>query len=124
MPGSRITMRKAKILATLGPATREPGVLEALLAAGVNGVRINMSHGTQTEKEEDISAARAAAEKLSRPLAVLVDLSGPKIRTGLLKNHEAVTLEAEAQFVITTRDIIGDSTEVSTNYPDLARVVQ
>jgi len=117
-------MRKAKILATLGPATREPGVLEALLAAGVNGVRINMSHGTQTEKEEDISAARAAAEKLNRPLAVLVDLSGPKIRTGLLKNNEPVILEAGAQFIITTRDIVGDSSEVSTNYPDLARVVQ
>jgi pyruvate kinase len=119
-----MTMRKAKILATLGPATRQPGVLEALLAAGINGVRINMSHGTQTEKEEDISAARAAAEKLKRPLAVLVDLSGPKIRTGLLKDNEPVILEAGAQFIITTRDIVGDNSEVSTNYPDLARVVQ
>jgi pyruvate kinase len=117
-------MKKAKILATLGPATRQPGVLEALLAAGVNGVRINMSHGTQTEKEEDISAARAAAEKLNRPLAVLVDLSGPKIRTGLLKDNEPVILEAGAQFIITTRDIVGNNSEVSTNYPDLARVVQ
>src|SRR3954447_17106334 len=119
-----MTMRKAKILATLGPATRQAGVLEALLTAGINGVRINMSHGTQTEKEEDISAARAAAEKLNRPLAVLVDLSGPKIRTGLLKNNEPVILEAGAQFIITTRDIVGDNSEVSTNYPDLARVVQ
>ncbi|MDQ2855957.1 MAG: pyruvate kinase, partial [Acidobacteriota bacterium] len=117
-------MRKAKILATLGPATRGPGVIEALLSAGVNGVRINMSHGSLAEKEADIQAVRAAAAKLNCPLAVLVDLSGPKIRTGSLKNGEAVKLEAGALFTITTNEITGDATEVSTNYPDLARVVQ
>lgn len=117
-------LRKAKILATLGPATRDPAVIEALLAAGVNGVRINMSHGSLEEKEADIQAVRAAATKLNRPLAVLVDLSGPKIRTGQLKDGKPVTLETGALFIITTRDVPGDSKEVSTNYPDLARVVQ
>ena len=67
-------MRKAKILATLGPATRDPKIIEALLAAGLNGVRINMSHGTWGEKEEDIQAVRATAKKLNCPIAVLVDL--------------------------------------------------
>src|SRR3989454_2925465 len=117
-------MRKAKILATLGPATRDPLVIEALLAAGVNGVRINMSHGELAEKEADIQAARAAAKKLNSPLAVLVDLSGPKIRTGSLKDGLPVTLEAGALFTITTRDVVGNGAEVSTNYPDLARVVR
>ena len=117
-------MRKAKILATLGPATRDPNIIEALLAAGVNGVRINMSHGTWDEKEADIQAVRAAAKKLNCPLAILVDLSGPKIRTGALKDGLPVTLEAAALFTITTRDVVGDAMEVSTNYPDLARVVQ
>src|SRR2546426_4037138 len=117
-------MRKAKILATLGPATRDPLVIEALLAAGVNGVRINMSHGELAEKEADIQAARAAAKGLNSPLAVLVDLSGPKIRTGSLKDGLPVTLQAGALFTITTRDVVGNGAEVSTNYPDLARVVR
>lgn len=117
-------MRRAKILATLGPATRDPAVIEALLTAGVNGVRINMSHGSLAEKEADIRAVRAAATKLNCPLAVLVDLSGPKIRTGSLKEAQPVKLDAGAFFVITTRDVVGNETEVSTNYPDLARVIQ
>jgi pyruvate kinase len=117
-------VRKAKILATLGPATRDAAVIEAMLVAGVNGVRINMSHGTQDEKAEDIKNARAAAQKLNHPLSVLVDLSGPKIRTGALKNGQPVTLAAGALFTITTRTVAGDANEVSTNYPDLARVVQ
>ncbi|MBC7930459.1 MAG: hypothetical protein H7Z38_07800 [Rubrivivax sp.] len=78
-------MRRAKILATLGPASREPAILEALLSAGANAVRINMSHGQPEEHAETIRRARAAAQRLRRPLSVLVDLSGPKIRTGMLR---------------------------------------
>lgn len=121
---NRSDLRKAKILITLGPASREPEVVERLLAAGANGVRINMSHGTHEEKAADIQCARAAAKKMKRPLAVLVDLSGPKIRTGELKNDEPVRLQAGATFTITTRPISGDDKEVSTTYPDLPRVVQ
>jgi len=117
-------VRKAKILATLGPASREQSVIESLILAGANGVRINMSHGTREEKTEDIKRARAAAAELNRPLAVLVDLSGPKIRTRELKDGQPVTLNAGAQFTLTTRDIIGDEGQVATNYPDLARVVE
>ena len=117
-------MRRAKILITLGPASREPEIVEQLIAAGANGVRINMSHGTHEEKTVDIQRARAAAEKLGRPIAVLVDLSGPKIRTGELKEDEPVKLVAGAAFTITTRPIIGDANQVSTTYHDLPRVVQ
>jgi pyruvate kinase len=117
-------MRRAKILATLGPASREPVIIEALLAAGVNGVRINMSHGTQDEHGETIRRARAAAETMKRPLAVLVDLSGPKIRTGVLKGGQPVQLEQNALFTITTRSVAGDAREVSTNYAGMARDVQ
>ena len=116
-------MRKAKILITLGPASREPQVVEQLLAAGANGVRINMSHGGHEEKAEDIARARAAAAKLGRPLAVLVDLSGPKIRTGELKNDQPLKLETGAHFIITTNKVEGDESLVSTNYAELARVV-
>jgi pyruvate kinase len=117
-------LRRAKILITLGPASREPEIVEQLIAAGANGVRINMSHGTHEEKTLDIQRARAAAEKLGRPIAVLVDLSGPKIRTGELKDDEPIKLVAGEAFTITTRPITGDANQVSTNYHDLPRVVQ
>jgi pyruvate kinase len=117
-------LRKAKILATLGPATRDPEVIEAMLAAGLAGVRINMSHGTPDEKAADIRMARAAAEKMKRPLAVLVDLSGPKIRTRSLKDHQPVELKANQQFVITTREIDGDANQVATNYSGMPKDVK
>ena len=98
--------------------------MEQLIAAGANGVRINMSHGTHQEKAVDIQRARAAAKKLGRPIAVLVDLSGPKIRTGELKDDHPVKLTSGSSFTITTRAILGDEHQVSTNYPDLPRVVQ
>ncbi|MDX6446034.1 MAG: pyruvate kinase [Blastocatellia bacterium] len=97
--------------------------MQALLAAGVDGVRINMSHGTQEEKVQDISMARACAKQMNRPLAVLVDLSGPKIRTRTLKNHEPVKLETNQQIIITTREIDGDNTQVATNYAGMPRDV-
>lgn len=117
-------MRRAKILVTLGPASREPDVIERLLTAGANGVRINMSHGTQEEKTEDIRRARETAQRMGRPIAVLVDLSGPKIRTGELKDDQPLQLVAGEQFIITTRPILGEGNQVSTNYPDLPRVVK
>ncbi|HEX6650331.1 MAG TPA: pyruvate kinase [Pyrinomonadaceae bacterium] len=117
-------MRKAKIIITLGPASREPDVVERLIAAGANGVRINMSHGTHEEKTVDIERARAAAKKLGQPIAILVDLSGPKIRTGELKDDQPVKLTPGAAFTITTRSMLGDENQVSTNYPDLPRVVK
>ena len=116
-------MRKAKILVTLGPASRDPEVIEQLIAAGANGVRINMSHGTHAEKTVDIENARAAAKKVGRPIAVLVDLSGPKIRTGELKDDQPVKLVPGAIFTITTRSVIGDEHQVSTTFQDLPRVV-
>jgi pyruvate kinase len=83
-----------------------------------------MSHGTQDEHAENIARARSAARAMHRPLSVLVDLSGPKIRTGVLKNGQPVTLEANALFTITTRSVAGDAHEVSTNYAGMARDVK
>ena len=83
-----------------------------------------MSHGSHDEKVADIERARATARKLGRSLAVLVDLSGPKIRTGELKDDQPVKLEMGAQFAITTNQIAGDQQRVSTNYADLPRVVE
>ena len=68
-------MRRAKILATIGPASRKQEVIEQLIKAGLNAVRINMSHGTHEDHAESIRNARAAAEKCQTALAILVDLS-------------------------------------------------
>lgn len=117
-------MRRAKILATLGPASNTQEIIESMMEAGVDAVRINMSHGTTDEHAETIDRARAASAALNKPLAILVDLSGPKIRTRTLKNGEAVELKHDAEFTITTRDIEGDATIVSTNFDHLPEVVE
>lgn len=117
-------MRRAKILATLGPASNTPEVLESMINAGLNAVRINMSHGTHEEHAETIKSAKAAAKKLDKPLAVLVDLSGPKIRTGLLQNATPVLLTTGEEFIITNRDIQGSIKEVSTNFKELPKLVK
>ena len=117
-------MRRAKILATLGPASNTKKVIEAMLDVGLNAVRINMSHGTQDEHAALIKLARETAEKMNKPLAVLVDLSGPKIRTRSLKDGVAVFLETGAQFVITSRDIDGTAQEVATNFKELPKLIE
>lgn len=117
-------MRRAKILATLGPASNTQETIEAMINAGLNAVRINMSHGTQDEHAETIKRAKAAAKNLNRPLAILVDLSGPKIRTGLLQNAKPVILETDAEFVLTSREIEGHAGEVSTNYKEIPKLVK
>lgn len=82
--------RRTKIVATLGPASRDEPVLEALVEAGMDVARINLSHGDLAEHERSIAAARAAAAKYARPLAVLIDLPGPKLRLGDLARPVAV----------------------------------
>ncbi len=117
-------MRKAKILATLGPASNQQFIIEAMLNAGLNAIRINMSHGTQEQHAETIALARKVASSLGKPLSILVDLSGPKIRTRTLENGESIDLIEGQAFVITTREIIGNTREVSTNFSDLPAAVE
>lgn len=116
-------MRNAKILATLGPASNTEPIIRTMLEAGVNAVRINMSHGTHSEHEQTIANARAAARSLDRPLAILVDLSGPKIRTRSLIGGQAVTLNEGSPFTITTREVDGTNEIVGTNFSELPKVV-
>ena len=94
-----------------------------MIHAGLNAVRINMSHGDRVEHAETIMMARAAAASLNKPLSVLVDLSGPKIRTKMLRSSQPVELKPGQQFTITTRDIVGNENEVSTNFDHLPDVV-
>lgn len=117
-------MRKAKILATLGPASSTVETIRKMLAAGVNAVRINMSHGTREEHFAAIAKVREVASATNCPISILVDLSGPKIRTRTLKNGTPVLLAKGQSFVITNREIIGDENQVATNYSDLPAVVE
>ncbi|HEV2124801.1 MAG TPA: pyruvate kinase [Chloroflexota bacterium] len=94
-------MPRTRIVATLGPATDRPGVLEAVLAAGVDVARLNASHGTQADHLSRLHAVRRISESLRRPVAILLDLQGPKIRVGKLPQG-GVELKAGSEFVSPT----------------------
>jgi pyruvate kinase len=115
-------MRRAKIVATIGPASQSPEKLRAMMLAGMDVARINMSHGEREGHGDIIGRIRNVAAELKRPIAVMLDLSGPKIRTGKLHDIE-VMLEEGAEVRITSDQILGDSTRFSANYPLLAREV-
>ncbi|MGH9800286.1 MAG: pyruvate kinase, partial [Blastocatellia bacterium] len=109
-------MRRAKIVATIGPASRSQERLRELMLAGMDVARLNMSHGTHEVHAETVTNLRAIAGELNRPLAVLLDLCGPKIRTGKLKDGKPIRLQADQQLTITTRDVVGDEAVISTSY--------
>jgi pyruvate kinase len=111
-------MRRAKIVATMGPATRRPGTVRALVEAGMDVARLNMSHGTYEEHAASLDNVRAAAAATGRAVGVLVDLQGPKIRLGRFASGP-VLLDAGAVFSITTDDVPGDAELVSTTYAGL-----
>jgi pyruvate kinase len=111
--------RRAKIVATVGPATDTEASLEALLAAGVDVVRLNFSHGTHDEHARRMGMVRAISERLNRPIAVMLDLQGPKIRTGTLVGGKPVELKRGQTFKITTQTIEGTAERVSTTYHGL-----
>ena len=111
--------RRTKIVATLGPACADPTTLRALLAAGVDVARLNLSHGSHPQHAATARMARALAEELGRPLALLLDLQGPKIRTGPLEGGRPVPLVAGAAFAITTRQVPGSAELVSTTFATL-----
>lgn len=117
-------MRRAKIVATIGPASRLPERLRELMLAGMDVARLNMSHGTHEAHAETIKNLRAIAAELNRPLALLLDLSGPKIRTGKLKDGQPIRLQADQLLTITTQNIVGDETTVSTSYAPLPQDVK
>jgi len=117
-------MRRTKIVATIGPASRERPVLERLGRAGVDVVRLNFSHGEPQEHLRVMAAVREISAALDRPIAVLQDLGGPKIRTGRLKGGQPVLLADGARIVITTDESVeGDASIISTTYAALARDV-
>ena len=111
-------MRRAKIVCTMGPAVEADGKVEQLIAAGMNMARLNLSHGTYVEHQGRLDAVRNAAKKAGVPVAILVDLQGPKIRLARFANgpHD---LSRGDVFTITTDDIEGTKDRVGTTYKGL-----
>lgn len=114
--------RATKIVATLGPACSDPGVLSRMLAAGVDCVRLNFSHGHASDHVERATRVRQAAKELGREVAIMADLQGPKIRIGKFANGRA-TIAAGATFVLDATRELGDATGVGLDYKELPRDV-
>ena len=113
--------RHSKIVCTIGPVTRSPRMIRKLIEAGMDVARLNFSHGTHQEHAQSFAMLREAAAELKKPIAILADLQGPKIRTGALAGGGTVLLRAGQKFVITTAKVLGDSTRVSTTFHPLPR---
>ena len=118
-----LPLRKTKIVCTIGPSSSSPAVVKQLLQSGMNVARINASHGTREEHGEYIKVLRREANKLDIPLAILLDLPGPKDRTGKTKKG-GIKLREGAEFILTTREVLGDETQVSVDLPELPRHVR
>jgi len=117
-------MRLTKIIATLGPASSEPRVLAALLRAGVDVVRLNLSHGTRAGHARAIALVRSTAAEVGRETAVLADLQGPKARVGRLDGGRPLRLKAGEKVVLTPRDVPGRRGLIPTSHRSLARDVR
>ncbi len=115
--------RRAKIIATLGPASQDRETIKKLLEAGMDVARINFSHGDHADHTKVIENLRICAEELNRPITILQDLSGPKIRTGELKKVPVELIEGN-ELILTTEDIVGTAEIVQVSFPDLPSSVK
>ena len=115
-PGSA---RRAKIVATIGPASNTETVFRNLVRAGMDVARLNFSHGAHQEKIQLIQMIRKVAAEEGKVICILADLQGPKIRTGRLRNRLPVSLKTGQQLTITPRDIAGTSSMIGTTFPTL-----
>jgi pyruvate kinase len=118
------SQRRAKIVATLGPASNTEPVFRDLVRAGIDVVRLNFSHGTHEEKLALIQMIRKVSREERKPLCILGDLQGPKIRTSKLKDHQSVLLKAGGRLTITPRDVPGTASLVGTTFKTLAENVE
>ncbi len=112
-------MRRTKIVATLGPASDTEERIRQLIEAGVDVFRLNFSHGIHEEHAARIARVRGISAAVGKPVAILQDLQGPKIRTGELKDNVPVSLQSGAEFTISTEEVEGTATRVSTTYKEL-----
>lgn len=116
-------MRRTKIVATIGPASRDPEIMQELISAGVDVVRINCSHADHETVAAIIERVREIGSHINRSVGILLDLSGPKIRTGKMAGGHYPELEEGQQFTLTSRLLEGNAEIVSTNYARLPEEV-
>lgn len=114
---------KTRIVATIGPASESPAVLERMIRAGMDVARLNFSHGDFDAHRRRIETIRAAARAAGRPVAIMADLSGPKMRIGTLA-VEPITLTAGDRLVLTTDDVAGTAERIGVSFAGLPRVVR
>jgi pyruvate kinase len=111
--------RHAKIVCTIGPASNSPQMIDRLFDAGMDVARLNFSHGTPADHGAVVTLLRAASVRNEKPIAILADLPGPKIRTGPLAEGKPVQLRTGRRFTISADDVVGNSDGVSTTYKRL-----
>ncbi len=110
-------------MCTLGPASSSDRIIDKMVVAGMNVARLNFSHGTHDDHAKRVASVRAAAKKYEKPIAVLADMQGPKIRTGSLERGVPIRLRFGQRFFITTRTVIGNVEGVSTTFKQLPESV-
>jgi pyruvate kinase len=115
-------LRSTKIVATLGPASSDPVILERMVRAGVDVVRLNFSHGSAEDHVARAQLVKDISRKVQRTVAIMCDLQGPKIRVGKFKDGQ-VTLEKGARFVLDAKCPLGDAERVGLDYKELPRDV-
>ncbi len=116
-------LRKVRVLATLGPASSTPEMIEALVRAGADAFRVNMSHGDQAAKIPLIEAIRGMERKLGRPMTILADLQGPKLRVGKFAGGKAV-LEKGTTFILDRDATPGDATRVELPHREIFEAIE
>jgi len=115
--------RRTKIVATLGPSSKDERAIRALIEAGMNVARLNFSHGNHEDHAQRILTVRTTANRLGIPVAIMQDLQGPKIRTGKLQQGP-IKLEVGQSLTLTTKPILGTENMVAVDLPDMPRYVK
>jgi pyruvate kinase len=116
-------MKKTKLVCTLGPASQDIDIIRTLIKSGMNVARLNFSHGDHDEHLGKLKNVKAIAKELNQPVAVLQDISGPKIRLGMIAN-ESIVLKSGDQFILTSDDVEGNVSKVSVNHKSIPGLVQ
>ena len=113
-------INKTKIIATIGPSSNSKSILQKMISSGMNIARLNFSHGSYKEHQKIIDKIRSLSIEMKKPIAIILDLQGPKIRTGILKDGKPVLLKKNGTIRITSKDVTGTDQLISSTYKKLS----
>lgn len=117
------SITKTKIVCTIGPSSDSPSIIRELILSGMNVARLNFSHGRHSDHGEKIKIIRRLSKELDKPVAILQDLAGPKIRTGIIQDP-GIELSPGNTLILTTEKMEGSKNRVSVSDPDLPEIVK